>query len=107
MSEQTTTAEETDAGKQPEGSATGWTLVGQVVSDKMDKTMTVLVERRVKHPLYKKYIRRSTKVLAHDEENACRVGDLVSIEQCRPLSKSKSWRLQEILERARQGGVSA
>ena len=101
MSEQTTIDERTDAGKQPQGSAMAWTLVGQVVSDKMDKTMTVLVERRVKHPLYKKYIRRSSKLLAHDEENACRVGDLVSIEQCRPFSKSKSWQLHEILERAR------
>jgi len=101
MSEQTSTTEGAAPGDQPEGSATTRTLVGQVVSDKMDKTMTVLVERRVKHPLYKKYIRRSTKLHAHDEENACKVGDLVSIEPCRPLSKSKSWRLHEILERAR------
>jgi small subunit ribosomal protein S17 len=101
MSEQTTTAEGADAEKQPQALATTRTLVGQVVSDKMDKTMTVLVERRVKHPLYKKYIRRSTKLHAHDEENTCRVGDLVSIEPCRPVSKSKSWRLHEILERAR------
>ncbi len=101
MSEQTTTAESADAEKQPQGPVTIRTLVGQVVSDKMDKTMTVLVERRVKHPLYKKYIRRSTKLHAHDEENTCRVGDLVSIEPCRPVSKSKSWRLHEILERAR------
>ena len=101
MSEQTTTAEGADAEKQPQASTTTRTLVGQVVSDKMDKTMTVLVERRVKHPLYKKYIRRSTKLHAHDEENTCRVGDLVSIEPCRPVSKSKSWRLHEILERAR------
>ena len=101
MSEQTTTPEGEDAGRQPESSATARTLVGQVVSDKMDKTMTVLVERRVKHPLYKKYIRRSTKLHAHDEENTCRVGDLVSIEQCKPLSKTKSWRLHEIIERAR------
>jgi small subunit ribosomal protein S17 len=103
MSEQTTTAESADNREQPADSATARTrtLTGQVVSDKMDKTMTVLVERRVKHPLYKKYIRRSTKLHAHDEENTCRVGDLVSIEQCRPLSKSKSWRLHEIIERAR------
>jgi small subunit ribosomal protein S17 len=101
MSEQSTAPESEETGKQPESSATTRTLVGQVISDKMDKTMTVLVERRVKHPLYKKYIRRSTKLHAHDEENACRVGDLVSIEPCRPLSKSKSWRLHEILERAR------
>ena len=101
MSEQTTISENSESEQQPEQSARTRTLVGQVVSDKMDKTMTVLVERRVKHPLYKKYIRRSSKLHAHDEENACRIGDLVSIEQCRPLSKSKSWRLHEILERAR------
>ncbi len=101
MSEQTTNAEGTDAEKQPQTPTATRTLVGQVVSDKMDKTMTVLVERRVKHPLYKKYIRRSTKLHAHDEENTCRVGDLVSIEPCRPMSKSKSWRLHEILARAR------
>ena len=101
MSEQTTTPVSEDKGSQSEDSANARTLVGQVVSNKMDKTMTVLVERRVKHPLYKKYIRRSTKLHAHDEENACRVGDLVSIEQCRPLSKTKSWRLHAIIERAR------
>lgn len=76
-------------------------VIGRVVSDKMDKTITVLVERKVEHPLYKKYIRRSTKLHAHDESNDCNVGDLVSIEQCRPLSKSKSWRLREVIERAR------
>ena len=77
------------------------TLTGQVVSDKMTKTITVLVERRERHPIYKKYIRRSTKLHVHDENNECRVGDFVSIEQCRPLSKSKAWRLHRILERAR------
>ncbi len=101
MSEQTTTVEATTGEKQADGPVSTRTLTGQVVSDKMDKTVTVLVERRVKHPLYKKYIRRSTKLHAHDEENTCRVGDLVSIQQCRPMSKSKSWRLHEILERAR------
>ena len=101
MSENITNPQSADTGEQPQGSAKTRTLVGQVVSDKMDKTMTVLVERRVKHPLYKKYIRRSTKLHAHDEENACKVGDLVSIEQCRPVSKTKSWRLHEIIERAR------
>ncbi|MGU9957058.1 MAG: 30S ribosomal protein S17 [Arenicellales bacterium WSBS_2016_MAG_OTU3] len=74
--------------------------MGSVVSDKMDKTVTVLVERRVKHPLYKKYIRRSTKLHAHDENNECREGDTVTIEECRPISKSKSWRVVEVLERA-------
>ncbi len=77
-------------------------LKGQVVSDKMDKSITVLVERRVEHPIYRKYVRRSTKVLAHDEGNECRHGDLVIIEECRPLSKNKAWRLQEIVERAPQ-----
>lgn len=76
-------------------------LVGRVVSDKMDKTVTVLVERRVKHPLYKKYIRRSTRIHAHDEANACNVGDAVSIVQCRPLSRTKAWRVQEIITRAK------
>ena len=76
------------------------TLIGEVTSDKMDKTITVLVERLVKHPLYKKYVRRSTKLHAHDENNDCHAGDVVSIEQCRPLSKTKSWRLHKIIERA-------
>ena len=76
-------------------------LVGRVTSDRMDKTVTVLVERRVKHPLYKKYIRRSTRIHAHDETNACKVGDAVSIVQCRPLSRTKAWRVREILARAK------
>jgi small subunit ribosomal protein S17 len=75
------------------------TLQGRVVSDKMDKTITVLVERRVKHPLYGKFVRRSTKVHAHDENNECRVGDVVVVEQCRPLSKTKSWRFVKLVER--------
>ena len=77
------------------------TLTGEVISDKMAKTITVLIERRVQHPLYKKYIRRSTKVHAHDENDECHIGDVVSIEQCRPVSKTKAWRLNKILERAR------
>ena len=76
-------------------------MVGRVISDKMNKTVTVLVERRVKHPLYKKYIRRSTKIHAHDETETCNVGDAVSIVQCRPLSKTKSWRVHEIIARAK------
>jgi len=77
------------------------TLVGRVTSAAMDKTVTVVVERRVKHPLYGKYMKRSTKVHAHDESNDCAQGDLVRIEQCRPISKSKTWRLLEIVEKAR------
>ena len=66
-------------------------LQGVVVSDKTEKTVTVKVERRVMHPLYKKFIKRSKKYAAHDEDNACKVGDLVSIRECRPVSKSKRW----------------
>ena len=76
------------------------TQVGRVVSNKMDKSVTVLLERQIKHALYGKYIKRSTKVCAHDEENSCGEGDKVMIAECRPLSKSKSWRVVEILERA-------
>jgi small subunit ribosomal protein S17 len=76
------------------------TQTGRVVSNKMDKSVTVLLERQIKHALYGKYIKRSTKVLAHDEENSCGEGDKVKIAECRPLSKSKSWRVIEILERA-------
>ena len=76
-------------------------VVGQVVSDRMQKTVTVLVERKVKHPLYKKYIRRSTKMHAHDESESCRIGDRISIVQCRPISKTKSWRVHEIIRRSK------
>lgn len=77
-------------------------LTGRVVSSKMDKTITVLIERRVPHPLYKKYVRRSTKLHAHDENNECREGDTVVIGQSRPLSKTKSWRLLKIVERGEE-----
>jgi small subunit ribosomal protein S17 len=76
------------------------TVTGKVVSNKMDKTATVLIERKVKHPVYGKYIRRSTKLHVHDAENACQEGDTVTIEECRPLSKSKSWRLVEVVGRS-------
>jgi len=75
-------------------------VTGRVVSNKMDKTVSVMVERQVKHPLYKKYIRLSTKLLAHDEQNECGEGDTVMIEECRPLSRNKSWRLLKVLEKA-------
>jgi small subunit ribosomal protein S17 len=68
-------------------------MQGRVVSDKMDKTVTVLVERRYMHPIYKKYIRKSDKFAAHDETNAFRIGDMVEIEECRPLSKNKTWKV--------------
>jgi len=78
------------------------TETGRVVSNKMDKTITVVVERKVKHPVYGKYIRRSTKYHVHDENNQCGEGDMVTIAECRPISKSKTWRLVEIVERATQ-----
>jgi len=77
------------------------TLTGRVVSDKMTKTRTVLVERRVTHPLYGKIVTRSKKYHAHDETNECHEGDLVMIEECRPLSKTKAWRVVKLLEKAR------
>ena len=76
------------------------TLIGLVASDKMDKTIVVEVTRRTQHPVYRKYIRRSKRYKAHDAENSCKVGDRVLIEECRPLSADKRWRLKEILERA-------
>jgi small subunit ribosomal protein S17 len=76
------------------------TVDGRVVSNKMDKTITVLVERQVKHALYGKYIRRSTKLHAHDADNACKEGDVVRIAECAPMSKTKNWRVVEILTRA-------
>ena len=78
------------------------TLTGQVVRTKMDKTIAVLIERRVEHPIYKKYMSKSTKLLAHDENGECKEGDTVAIEECRPLSKRKAWRLQRVITRAAQ-----
>jgi len=77
------------------------TTTGRVVSNKMNKSITVLVERRVKHPIYGKYIRRSTKLHAHDENNECGIGDTVSITECRPISKTKTWRLVSVVEKAK------
>jgi small subunit ribosomal protein S17 len=75
-------------------------LVGRVVSNKMHKSATVLIERTVQHPLYGKFVRRSTKLHIHDENNTCGMGDTVMIEECRPISKTKSWRLVKIVEQA-------
>lgn len=75
--------------------------IGLVTSDKMEKSITVLVERRVKHPIYGKFVKRSNKFIAHDENNDCNVGDTVRIVETRPLSKLKNWRLAEIVERAK------
>jgi len=76
------------------------TLTGRVSSNKMSKSVTVVIERLVRHPVYGKYVRRSTKLHAHDEHNECHEGDKVLIEQCRPLAKTKAWRLVKVLERA-------
>jgi len=78
------------------------TLTGRVVSDKMDKSIVVLIERRIKHPVYGKMIRRSTKLHAHDELNVCKTGDIVTIKECRPISKTKAWTLVEVVETAGQ-----
>jgi len=74
-------------------------LTGRVVSDKMDKSITVLIERLVRHPLYGKQLRRSTKIKAHDENNVCQQGDLVRIKETRPISKTKSWTLVDVVEK--------
>ena len=78
------------------------TITGKVVSNKMDKTITVLVERVVKHPVYGKYIKRSTKMMAHDEQNSCNEGDVVSITSCRPLSKNKTFKLVAVIDAAKK-----
>ena len=76
------------------------TIVGRVVSDKMDKTVSVAVERLIKHPVYGKYIRRTTKVLAHDASNECKAGDRVAISECKQISKNKAWTVVDVVERA-------
>lgn len=76
-------------------------ITGKVISNKMQKTVTVLIERKVKHPVYGKYVTRSTKVHAHDETNQCLIGDVITIQQTRPFSKTKTWQLVEIIERER------
>ncbi len=76
------------------------TITGRVISNKMDKSATVLIERRVAHPVYGKYVKRSTKLHVHDENNECNEGDVVAVSSCRPISKTKSWKLVKIVERA-------
>jgi small subunit ribosomal protein S17 len=76
------------------------TIVGRVVSDKMDKSVSVAVERLIKHPVYGKYIRRTSKILAHDASNECKPGDRVAIAECKPISKHKSWAVVDVIERA-------
>jgi small subunit ribosomal protein S17 len=77
-------------------------VMGRVISNKMNKSITVLIEHKVQHPRYGKYVKRTTKLHAHDESNQCQEGDLVTIEECRPIAKTKAWRLLEVLEKAPQ-----
>src|SRR5947209_20597612 len=98
MSEQAQAAEQ---GQAPVRKAIIQTLIGRIVSDKMNKTVTVLVERRVKHPLYGKVVRRSRKYHVHDENNEYKEGDLVEIEACRKLAKTKAWRVKRLIEKAK------
>ncbi len=77
------------------------TRIGTVIKNKMDKSITVAIERRVAHPIYKKYYKKTTKLMAHDEKNECNVGDVVKIMETRPLSKNKKWRLVEIVEKVK------
>jgi len=87
---------------QAKAESTARTVTGTVISDRMDKSITVLVERRVQHPVYGKIVRRSSRLHAHDENNECRIGDQVTVTECRPLSKTKTWMLTSIDERARE-----
>ncbi len=95
------TTENPGAGQVPARKPLIATEIGRVVSDKMDKTVTVLVERRVKHPLYGKVVTKSAKYHAHDEANECKEGDLVQIVECRPLSRTKTWRVEKLVERSK------
>jgi small subunit ribosomal protein S17 len=102
MSTRAKDAKVKDQAKDQAKDKTAKTLTGRVVSTKMQKTISVLIQRYVPHPTYGKYQRRTTQLLAHDENNESRTGDLVAIEECRPLSRHKSWRLVKVLERGSQ-----
>jgi small subunit ribosomal protein S17 len=94
-----------EAGSQATGSEeqkTQRVVVGRVVSDKMNKSVSVSIERVIKHPVYGKYVRRTSKVMAHDESNECKTGDKVAIRECRPMSKKKAWQVVDVIERAVQ-----
>ena len=85
-----------------EGKKAQRVVVGRVVSDKMNKSVSVSIERVIKHPVYGKYVRRTSKVMAHDETNECKTGDKVAIRECRPMSKNKAWQVVDVIERAVQ-----
>jgi len=92
---------------QTASNATVRRVIGRVVGDKMDKSVTVSVERLIQHPVYGKYIRRTTKIIAHDEDNSSKNGDMVAISECRPMSKRKSWRVVEVIQRAASSETQA
>ena len=100
MSAEETQADQTVGNAESSGDKSRRRVVGRVVSNKMNQGVSVAVERLIKHPVYGKFIRRTTKVLAHDADNSCGEGDTVAIEECRPISKRKSWRVVEIIETA-------
>ena len=92
--------ESQQASKETEQEKSRRTIVGRVVSARMDKSVSVAIERQIKHPTYGKYIRRTSKVMAHDEKNECKAGDRVAISECRPISKNKSWQVVNVIERS-------
>ncbi len=98
MSAEETEKEPVSTSANPEGEKSGRMVVGRVVSNKMNQGVSVAVERLIRHPVYGKFIRRTTKLLAHDEQNSCKKGDKVGIVECRPISKHKSWRVVRIIE---------
>jgi small subunit ribosomal protein S17 len=100
MSAEETNIEQTSNDTKPGGETGRRMVVGRVVSNKMNQGVSVAVERLIKHPVYGKFIRRTSKVLAHDEQNSCKEGDTVAIEECRPISKRKSWRVVKIIDTA-------
>lgn len=100
MSAEETQADQAGGNSESSGDKSRRRVVGRVVSNKMNQGVSVAVERLIKHPVYGKFIRRTTKVLAHDAENSCAEGDTVAIEECRPISKRKSWRVVAIIETA-------
>jgi small subunit ribosomal protein S17 len=102
MAESAAATDQSEAGEEAASHSNPRTASGTVTSNRMDKTITVRVERRVQHPVYGKIIRRSSKVHAHDENNECNEGDWVTVIECRPLSKTKTWMLKSIDERARE-----
>jgi len=92
----------TEPAGEPEVTKTQRTVVGRVVSDKMNKSVSVAIERVIRHPVYGKFVRRTSKVMAHDETNECKAGDRVAIRECRPMSKNKAWQVVNVIERAVQ-----